>query len=118
MKGQSFFRRAGFALAGIQAAYRHEASFRTHLLGAAFALVSLILIRPSLVWCALVLVMVALVLAAELFNTALEFMLDGLHPAAAEFVRLAKDCAAAAVLLLSVCAVLVYLLMLVETIGH
>jgi diacylglycerol kinase (ATP) len=58
--------------------------------------------------------MVTLVLAAELFNTALEHALDGLHPQQAEFVRLAKDCAAAAVLVLSLGAVVVFGLMLFD----
>jgi len=63
---------------------------------------------------ALVIVMIALVLAAELFNTALEHALDGLHPEQSPFVRLAKDCAAASVMVLGACSVIVFLLMLVE----
>ena len=61
--------------------------------------------------------MVALVLAAELFNTALEHLVDGLHPEEAGFVRVAKDCAAAAVLVLSVAAVVVFLMMLWAVLG-
>ena len=52
-------------------------------------------------------------LAAELVNTALEHTLDGLHAEHAEFVRIAKDCAAAAVLVLSATAAIVFVLMLV-----
>lgn len=115
MKGHSLHRRVRYAWQGWLAAARHEASFRMQLLGALFAIVALLVIRPSPVWVALIVVMIALVLAAELFNTALESALDGLHPESAEFVRLAKDCAAGAVLVLSCGAVLVFVLMLVDT---
>jgi diacylglycerol kinase (ATP) len=42
----------------------------------------------------------------------LEHALDGLHPQQAPFVRIAKDCAAAAVLVLSAASVVVFALML------
>lgn len=67
---------------------------------------------------ALVIVMVALVLAAELFNTALEHLLDGLHPQQAEFVRIAKDCSAGAVLLFSITSVVVFALMVLKVMGY
>lgn len=114
MKGQSLFKRFGFARQGLIAAFVHEVSFRTHLVAAVAAVGATLFIRPPLVWVALVLVMISLMLAAELFNTALEHALDGLHPEQAQFVRVAKDCAAAAVLVLSACSVLVFLLMLAE----
>jgi diacylglycerol kinase (ATP) len=63
---------------------------------------------------ALFIAIIGLILAAELFNTALEHTLDGLHPEKANFVRLAKDCAAAAVMVLSFCSVIIFLLMLTE----
>lgn len=113
MKGHGFYRRLHYALNGLRAAARHEVSFRTELLFAVLALLATLGLQPPLIWMALVAVMIALVLAAELFNTALEHLLDGLHPGSAPFVKLAKDCAAAAVLVLSVAAVAVFGLMLV-----
>lgn len=112
MKGLPIHRRFGFAWQGLLAATRHEASFRTHLLAALLALGVTAWVGPSLFWWALIVVMIAAVLAAELLNTALEHTLDGLHRDRAEFVRLAKDCAAGAVAVLSVGAVVVFLLML------
>jgi hypothetical protein len=61
--------------------------------------------------------MIALVLAAELANTALEHLLDGLHPEQAEFVRIAKDCSAAAVLVFSTTSVAVFALMLLTLVN-
>ena len=117
MKGQSLYKRFRFAWQGLIAAFAHEISFRTHLVAAVAAVGATLWIRPPLVWFALVMIMIGLMLAAELFNTALEHALDGLHPDQAQFVRVTKDCAAGAVLVLSVCAALVFVLMLAEVWG-
>lgn len=114
MKGRNFMSRLSFALSGLSAAFRSEPSFRLQVLAACAAIITALWLRPPAVWLALVVVMSALVLAAELVNTALEHALDGLHPERAGFVRIAKDCAAASVLVLSLAAVAVYLLMLFE----
>ncbi|NNM83329.1 MAG: diacylglycerol kinase [Burkholderiales bacterium] len=112
MKNRAFRFRLQCALQGIFFAFRNEASFRTQTIAAAAACIALVLLRPALVWVALVLVMISLVFAAELFNTALEQVLDGLHPEKAEFIRIAKDCAAGSVLVLSLASVAVFILML------
>lgn len=106
--------RLGFALNGLRAAFRSESSFRFQTLAAAIALLTTLWLRPPAIWLALVVVMSALVLAAELVNTAIEHALDGLHPDQAAFIKIAKDCAAASVLVLSLAAVVVYLMMLFE----
>ncbi len=112
MKNHSFAKRCRYACQGLASAFRHEASFRTQVVLGAGALLFTLWLHPPLFWLALVVVMIALVLAAELFNTALEHLVDGLHPEEAVFVRIAKDCAASAVLVLSLAAVAVFLLML------
>lgn len=112
MKGRSFLFRLKCAFSGIAFAFRSESSFRIQILAAILALSSLIVIKPPLVWAALVVVMICLVLASELVNTAIEHVLDGMHPEKAEFVRIAKDCAAAAVLVTSLASVVVYAMLL------
>ncbi len=118
MKGQGFAHRLRVALAGLREAFAAERSFRTQVLAAAFALAALTWLRPPLVWIALVVIMIGLVLAAELINTAMEHILDGLHPGPGAFVRIAKDCAAAAVLVLSLAALVVFALMVVAVAKH
>ncbi len=112
MKGRELGHRLRFALAGLREAFAGERSFRVHLLAAACAFGALLWLRPPLLWAALIVTMIGMVLAAELVNTALEHTLDGLHAGEAEFVRIAKDCAAAAVLVLSATAAIVFALML------
>lgn len=107
MKNRPFLRRLRFALAGLAHAARAESSFRTHLLAAALALAVLLWLRPAPLWWALVAVMVGAVLAAELFNTALEHLADRLHPEQHPQIKAAKDCGAAAVLVCSIAALAV-----------
>lgn len=107
MKGQSLFRRMGFAVAGLRFALQREASFRTHSLATVVVLAALIAVRPPAVWWAIGVLTVGLVLVAELANSALETLADRLHPEQHPEIRVAKDIAAAAVLVASLMALAV-----------
>jgi undecaprenol kinase len=98
-KNQRFRARLGFALRGLAEALRTEASLRLQALAGALALAVLLVLRPAAVWWALVLLASAAVVAAELFNTAIEHLADELHPQHSPGMRLVKDCAAAGVLI-------------------
>jgi undecaprenol kinase len=102
MKNRPFHERLGFAIAGIRECWRTEASFRTHVLFATVAIISLFLIWPSPVWWALVCVAIILVLAFELINSAFERLIDHLHPEIHPEIGIIKDMAAGGVLLVSV----------------
>ena len=106
-KNRGFRARLGCALAGIRTVARREKSFRSQSLFAAAAAAALCLLRPGLVWAALVIVSIGLVLALEMANAALEYLADRLHPGFAEEIGRAKDAAAGAVLLASIAAALV-----------
>ena len=105
MKNQPFPKRLSYSLQGIGTAWRMEASFRFQSLMALAVVALLIALRPPAVWWALLLLNCGLVLAAELFNTALEHALDHLHPEIHPAIKVSKDCAAAAVLIFSLSAV-------------
>jgi len=110
VKNEIFQRRLGYAWAGIRGALRTERSLRIHMMFAAGVVPALLMLRPALIWWALVGITVALVLAAELINTALENLADHLHPEQHPRIKVVKDCAAGAVLVLSIGAVWVGLL--------
>jgi undecaprenol kinase len=97
-KNQSLFRRFGFAFQGLAAAWRSEANFRIQLVALLIVVAFLIFEKLEPIWWALVLLTSAAVLAAELFNTALEHLADLLHPETHPQIQIVKDCAAAAVL--------------------
>jgi diacylglycerol kinase len=107
MKNQAFWRRLAFAVVGIRATIRSEASFRAQLFLGLAAAVVLALVRPPLIWLALCCMSASMVLALELVNTALEHLADKLHPERHIAIQNAKDCAAGAVLLASIAAVII-----------
>ena len=111
MKNRDFRHRLSFALAGWRHAFRSERSFRTHLV---FALAALIFFRPPLVWWALVGLVAAVVLCAELFNSAIEELIDLLHPDFHDKVKAIKDLAAGAVLVAAIASLWVGGLMIVS----
>jgi diacylglycerol kinase (ATP) len=106
-KNQPFIARLKFAWAGVAHGLRAEHSVRFH--ACAFVLVFLILavFRPEPEWWAICLLTSASVIAAELFNTALEHLVDHLHPEVHPSIRIVKDCAAGAVLVTSIAALAV-----------
>jgi undecaprenol kinase len=105
-KNQSLLRRMGFALTGLRVAWKSERSLRLQV--GTFVVLVIILLAVGLepLWWAMVLLTSSVVIAAELFNTALEHLVDHLHPETHPRIRIVKDCAAAAVLI-SVCGALV-----------
>ena len=91
-----------------------ESSFRLQCLAALCVVVVLACFQPSMIWWAVILLNCGMVLAAELFNTALEHLIDHVHPGLHPSIKIAKDCAAGSVLLLSLSAVAVFIAFLIE----
>ncbi len=114
MKNKSFNERLGFAVAGFLMALKQENSFRFQVFSALSAVTLLLILQPTLVWWALVIVMISMVLMAELFNTALEEMCDYLQPEQHKTIGKIKDIAAAAVLMTSVGSLSVAILLLIN----
>jgi diacylglycerol kinase (ATP) len=113
-KNLPFLNRLRFALAGLALGLRAERSLRTQALVMLAVLVVLAIVRPEPMWWALVILASSAVLAAELFNTAIERLCDHLHPAVHPEIRIVKDCAAAGVLICSAGAVGVAIALLIE----
>lgn len=111
MKNKPFAARLGFAVAGWCAVWRSERSFRTQCGFALAAGLVVVVLQPGWVWAALVALSIALVLALELLNSALEYLIDHVHPGIAPQIGQAKDAAAGAVLVASLGALAVGALM-------
>ncbi|MDX1593166.1 MAG: diacylglycerol kinase [Gammaproteobacteria bacterium] len=102
----------GYSLAGLRAAWRHEAAFRQEI-----ALV--VLLAPLGLWLgqngverALLLGVLGLVVVCELVNSAVEAAIDRHGPEHHELAGRAKDAGSAAVLVAIVVACLTWLLVL------
>src|SRR3569833_3268070 len=106
-----------FVFLGLAAVWRSEANFRIQLVTFLVVVIVLAVARIEPIWWALVLLTSGAVLAAELFNTALEHLADHLHPQTHPKIQILKDCAAAAVLVMAGAAVAVGIA-LVCHLGH
>ena len=104
-KNRSFLTRLGFALNGIAHSLRSERSMQVHVAALASIAVVMLILAPAPQWWALVSLACGGVLGAELTNTAIEHLADHLHPDSHPSIRIVKDCAAAAVLVMSLAAV-------------
>ena len=108
MKTRNWLESFRHAVNGIVVTARRERNFRIHIFFAVLAVVACIIFRVERLYFAMVGFAIFLVMAAELFNTAIEAVVDMYcrgkpHPLA----KLAKDAAAGAVLLASVQALVV-----------
>lgn len=117
LKNQPFAVRLRCAVAGVTAGLA-EHSMRVHVLLLLIAVAGLALLRAEAVWWALVALTGSAVIATELVNTALEHLVDHLHPEVHPRIRIVKDCAAGAVLVASLGAVSVGLAFLVHVLGR
>jgi len=103
----------GYAFTGIYDLLRSEPNTRIHLLATICALIAGILLRISKTeWC-IILIVIALVWAAEAFNTAIEKLTDHLFPEYHEKARFAKDISAGAVLVCAMAALVCGLIIFV-----
>lgn len=105
------------AYRGLISAVRTQRNMRFHVVVAVLVLVASLLVGASKLELAILVLTVLLVFVTELFNTAMEFVVDlatkEYHPLA----KLAKDVSAGAVLVSSVGAVLVGYLVLADDLG-
>jgi diacylglycerol kinase (ATP) len=109
MKNASFVCRLQFAVHGVLLAFKSEKCFRTQTVLAVEAIAILVYFRAPPIWWALFAIGIAAVLSLELINTALESVIDRLHPGQHPAIGRAKDCAAAAVLIMSIGSLGVFL---------
>ncbi|MBI1860341.1 MAG: diacylglycerol kinase [Deltaproteobacteria bacterium] len=117
MKKYTLWDRVGFAWNGVRLAFSQEQNFRIQVLSGVGAFLFLALIRPSLIWWAVVVLTIGGVLSAEMMNTALERVLDRLHPNEDPLIAQAKDCAAGAVLVLSIASVVILVALILFALG-
>ena len=103
-----------YAWAGISYAFRTQRNFRIHTVIAGLAVVLGVGLGVSFTELAIVALTCALVMVLELLNTALESVVDlTVQQNYHELAKIAKDCAAGAVLVAAIASILVASLILV-----
>ena len=108
MKNRNFLHRLGYALTGLKISFRTERTFRTLVAGWVFVVVVLVVARPASIWWAILLLTAGSVVALELVNTAVEKLIDHVHPDQHAIVGIVKDTLAGAVLTMSITSLLVF----------
>lgn len=97
-----------YAWAGVSYAFGTQRNFRIHVIVGAVAIALGLFLHLSAVELTVILLTIGAVLAMELINTALESVVDlTVKQTYHELAKIAKDCAAAAVLISALVAVLV-----------
>ena len=96
-----------YAFSGILYATRTQRNMRIHLVAASLAIVATLYLRLDRAYVALVVLCIALVIALELVNTAIEAVVDLMTVAHHPLAKIAKDAAAGAVLVVSMASVIV-----------
>ncbi len=102
-----------YAIDGFLYAVRSQRNMRIHVFVAVCALLAGLLLQLHALEWGIIILCIGLVLSAECMNTALEALVDLVSPERHELAKRAKDCAAAAVLVLAVMAVVVGLIVYV-----
>jgi diacylglycerol kinase len=102
-----------YALRGFSGVVFTQPNFIIHILAIAVVFVVGYFMKLSLAEWGLVTLAVGLVLVAETFNTAIEWVCDAISPEYNEKIRWAKDAAAGGVLIAAIAAVLVALIVFV-----
>lgn len=97
MKNHNMLGRFRFAMQGLRAAIKTERSFRDHLICAALVVLLLLFTHPAPIWWAALLLASCFMMATELVNTAVEKLIDYIHPAQHPVIGIVKDTLAAAV---------------------
>ena len=97
----------GYAWQGIVALVRHEHNARIHIVAAIFVIIlGFVLGVSTLEWVAIV-GCIGAVIAAEIFNTAIEAICNRVSTENHELIKRSKDCAAGGVLLISITAAII-----------
>src|SRR5512135_3148816 len=102
----------GHAFAGIGHGLRTQANLRIHILAAACVIITGLVLQINTIEWAILTVTIMIVMSAELFNTAIEAVVDRVGSEPHPLSKIAKDMAAGAVLIGAIGAVVVGLLIL------
>lgn len=111
-KKQNFSNTFKNARKGMRLSIKSERNIRVHLFTASLVLVTAYCLNFSIVKFCILLLTIAGVISAEMFNSAIEFSLDAIfHNRYCRMVGMAKDIAAGAVMLVTISAVMIGVLL-------
>ena len=102
-----FFRSFSYSIEGLKYAYKYEQSMMIHVIATILVIGANIFFQVSGMEWLITILAIGMVLSAELFNTAIEAVVDlvtlEIHPLA----KIAKDCGSAATFVLAIMAAII-----------
>ena len=105
-----------YAIEGFVSSFKTERNMKIHVLAMIIVIILGIYLKINLIeWCFIALA-IALVIGAELFNTAIETIVDMVSPEKNEKAKLAKDISAAAVLAMAIAAIVIVIIIFIPKI--
>lgn len=111
-KKQNFSNTFKNARKGMRLTLKSERNLRIHLFVAALVLITAYCLKFSITKFCILLLTIASVISAEMFNSAIEFSLDAIfHNKYSRMVGMAKDIAAGAVMVVTITAVMIGVLL-------
>lgn len=96
-----------YAIEGILVSFKTEKNMKIHILVMILVIVAGILLKISKLEWIISIILFSIVIAGELFNTAIETVVDMVMPEKNEKAKIAKDVSAGAVLILSMGAAII-----------
>ena len=105
-----------YAISGIISSFKTERNMKIHVLIMILVIIAGIVLKVSTLDWIILVIMFALVISAELFNTVIETVVDMITMEKNEKAKIAKDIAAGAVLVLAIGSVIVGLIIFIPKI--
>lgn len=105
-----------YAFYGIASAYKDEQNLRLHTISAILVLILAVFLKVSKIEYIICLILIGLVLMAEFFNTAIENLVDLVTLEKNPYAKIAKDTAAAGVLVFALISGIVGLIIFIPKI--
>ena len=106
---RKFIKSFGYAIQGIVTAMS-EQNFRFHVLSTVIVMIAGLFTGLSIIEWIIIVLVITLVIGAEMFNTAIERVVDLVSPDYHPLAKQAKDIAAAAVFVFAACSVIIGIL--------
>ena len=96
-----------YAIQGFIQAFKSEKNMKIHIIIAILVIILAMIFKISIIEWIICIILISVVIAAELFNTAIETTVDLAMPDKNEKAKIAKDVSASAVLILSISAAII-----------
>ncbi len=110
--GKSFV----YATRGIISAYKTEQNLLVHTIALIINIIFMIVFKLSTIECVLIIIVITIVFALEMVNTAIEYAIDMAMPQIHPLAKISKDVASGAVLVSAIGALIVGLIIYIPKI--